>query len=155
MGPPEHRTALLILAIQRHGEPCVLALDELERLSEPDSLSLLNFLLKWGPPNLHIAIACREFPARFDIAQPVLDGQAVLFRAGDLRFSKSDVLRFFEPGLTRREGTSLSRESGGWPIALRILHNERGQKIGSGGTGRTGGCGKLGEFPFVARPFGE
>ena len=122
---PEHRTALLARAIARHGAPCVLALDELEQLDDRESLALLDYLLKWGPDNLHLAIACREIPATLDVASPTFAGRAELLGVEELRFSTPDIARFFGPGLSRRELASLTEESSGWAIALRILRNER------------------------------
>ena len=46
------------------------------------------------------------------------------FSVEDLRFSTPDVARFFGAELTDRQVASLARESRGWPIALRLLHNE-------------------------------
>ena len=121
----EHRTALLARAVEQHGAPCVLVLDELEQLVDPASLALLNQLLNQGPPNLHLAIACREIPPLFDVAAQVFAGRAEMLTADDLRFSEQDIARFFGPGVARRDIASLSEESRGWAIAVRILRNER------------------------------
>ena len=123
--PLEHRTALLVRAIEQHGAPCVLVLDELERLADPASLARLNFLLKWAPANLHLAMACREIPPQIEIASSVLDGRADLLSVDHLRFSKPEIARFFGARLSRREVAEMGRESSGWPIALRILRNEK------------------------------
>ena len=132
--PLEHRTALLVRAIREHGAPCVLVLDELERLADPASLERLNFLLNWGPANLHLAMGCREIPAELDIASSVLDGRAELLSVDHLRFSGPEIARFFGARLSRREVAAMGRASRGWPIALRILHNEK-----DSGASRTAG----------------
>lgn len=119
-----HRTALLARAVENHGAPCVLVLDELEQLDDPGSLALVDCLVKWSPANLHIAIACRELPNAVDIASSVLAGRGESFTVEDLRFSTSDVARFFGSRLSRRQIASLARESRGWPIVLRMLRNE-------------------------------
>ena len=130
-GSPEHRTELVARAVRQHGSPCLLALDELERLANPASLALISFLLQWGPPNLRIALAARELPAALDVASSVYEGHATVITANQLRFSESQVASFFGPDLPRREVEALARESSGWPIALRILWNERhGATIG-------------------------
>ena len=123
-GALPRRTATLVRAVEEHGAPCVLALDELEQLDDPASLALLDSLVKWGPANLHIAIACREIPNAFDIASIVLAGRGERFSVDDLRFSTSDVARFLGSDLTDHQVASLARESRGWPIALRMLRNE-------------------------------
>ena len=124
--PPERRTALLLRAIKRHGAPCVLALDELERLQNPASVALLNFIVRRGPPNLHLAIACRDLPAGLDIASATLDGDARSLSADHLRFSDEEVARFLGPDLSGDQVARLAVESKGWPIALRILLNKPG-----------------------------
>ncbi len=124
--PPERRTALLLRAVERHGAHCVLALDEMERLENPASVALLNFVVRRGPPNLHLAIACRDLPAGLDIASAILADDAVSLTADDLRFSDGEVARFLGPGRSRAQAAMLARESKGWPIALRILGNKPG-----------------------------
>ena len=125
-----YRTDFLSRALEQHGTPCVLVLDELEQLDDPVSLALLNFLINWGPTNLHFAIACREIPAALDIAPSLFDGRAEMFSLDDLRFSSPDIARFIGPGPTRREIAWWTEMSRGWAIALRILRNE-----GRGGAG--------------------
>ena len=118
------RTDSVLRAIESCGTPCVLALDELERLTEPGAVEVLNSLVRWGPANLHVAIACRELPSGLDIADLVLDGSAAVLSAEELRFSKPEIARFFGLALSRREHQALTVESAGWPIALRIRRNE-------------------------------
>ena len=126
---PHTRTRLLVRAIEAFGGPCVLALDELERLTDPDSVAVLNYLIRNGPPGLHLAMACRELPVGLDIAAVVLDGHAEVVTVDDLRFSKPEIARFFDLKLSRRELAAVAEDSAGWPIALRICRNERGQGL--------------------------
>ena len=49
----EYRIGLLIRALERHGAPCVLALDEVERLRSPEAVGLINVLVRRAPPHLH------------------------------------------------------------------------------------------------------
>ena len=127
-GAFEYRTRLLGLAVERHQAPCVLVLDELEQLQDGGSLALLNRLLGQGPPNLHFAVACREFPAQLDLVSPLLAGSGEILAADDLRFSGPDVAQFLGPDMSSRRVASLERESRGWPIALRLLRNEQDDK---------------------------
>ena len=114
----------LLRAVAAHPGPCLLVLDELERIADPDSLAVVGALLKWGPANLSVALACRELPAALDVGSSVLAGDAALFDAGDLRFSDAESRDFLGDGLSRRQLDALVRESAGWPIALRIARNE-------------------------------
>ena len=56
-GGPEHRIGVVARKIQVSGKPFVIAFDELERLENPASLALLEFLIEHGPSNLHLAMA--------------------------------------------------------------------------------------------------
>ena len=82
-------------------------------------------MLRRAPPNLHFAVACRELPTALDIAEQVLAGRGEILSADELRFSKAEVAEFFQRRLSRDQLASLTRESAGWPIALRIYRNEK------------------------------
>ena len=123
-GGSESRTELAVREIADLDGPFVLVFDELERLGNPGSAALLNFLLKRGPPNLHLAFACRQLPASVNIAGAVLEGRAAIVSTDELRFSKSEVADFFDGKLSRPQLAALMSESAGWPFALRISRNE-------------------------------
>ena len=122
---PESRIGLVAHAIQAFGSPFVIAFDELERLRDPASVSLLEFLLQRGPSNLHLAIACRQIPDGLNVTGAVLGSGAEVLTTEDLRFSKPEVARFFELGLSRSELATAMDRSAGWPIAVQILRNQR------------------------------
>lgn len=128
-----YRISLLIGAIERHGAPCFLALDEVERLTSPDAVATLNLLIRAAPRNLHLAMAFRTVPPGLDIATLLLDGAATVVRTDDLRFSKDEVARFFDSKLSRQNLAAVTAESAGWPIALRIYRNA-GRPDGSADT---------------------
>ena len=116
----EYRIHLLIRALERHDAPCVLALDELERLKSPEAVQLINALLRRAPPHLHVGMAFRERPPGLAIDTYVLEGRGIAVTAEDLRFSRSDVSRFFGDSLSRRRLAAVVADSAGWPLALRI-----------------------------------
>ena len=122
--PGGSRTALAVHAIADLDGPFVLVFDEVERLGNPESAALLEFLLQRGPSNLHLAFAGRELPAGVNVAGAVLDGRAAIFSAEDLRFSRSEVKAFFDGTLTRERLSAVMSESAGWPFALRVSRNE-------------------------------
>ena len=123
-GGSESRTGLAVLEIADLDGPFVLVFDEVERLGNPGSAALLEFLLEFGPPNLHLAFACRQLPAGVNIAGAVLEGRAVIVSTEELRFSRSEAAAFFDRKLSRPQLTALMSESAGWPFALRISRNE-------------------------------
>ena len=133
-GGPESRIGVVVHQIQALGKPFVIAFDELERLENPASVSLLEFLLERGPPNLHLAMACRRIPDGLNVAGAVLDGRATLVTTEELRFSRSHVAKFFELGLSRDELAAEMKRSLGWPFAVRISRN-RMQRGAVGDTG--------------------
>ena len=118
------RVALVPQAIEAAGGHCVLALDELERLTDPDAVALLDSLLRSTRPRLSVVIACRELPAGLDLAAEVLDSGAEVLTAEDLRFSKAEIARFFNLELSRRQLARVAERSSGWPIVLRLVRNE-------------------------------
>ena len=125
------RTGLAMREIAGFDRPFVLVFDELERLRNPETAALLDLLLQRGPPNLHLAFACRRLPVGLNIAGAVLEGRAAILSTEDLRFSASEVGDFFDGKLSRPRLAALMTESAGWPFALRISRNE----MGSGGRG--------------------
>ena len=118
------RTALALREIAGLDQPFVIVFDELERLPNPDSAALIGFLLRNAPPNLHLALACRELPAALDVADALLGGRGAMLLADDLRFSRAEVAEFFGRDLSRARLDALVLESRGWPFALRICRNE-------------------------------
>ena len=118
------RTGLALSEIEARDGPFVLVFDELERLASPDSAALLEFLLRRGPPNLHLAFSGRELPAGVNVAGAVLDGQAEVLSADDLRFSSAEAADFFGGKLSGRRLDAVMSELVGWPFALRLSRNE-------------------------------
>ncbi|MYF08388.1 MAG: hypothetical protein F4092_12205 [Rhodospirillaceae bacterium] len=123
-GTAENCTGLALREIAGFGGPFVLAIDELERIGNPDSVALLDFLLQRGPDNLHLAFACRMLPGGVNISAAVLEGRARIVSANELRFTRSETSEFFRGKLSRSRLTALMSESMGWPFALRVSRNE-------------------------------
>ena len=127
--PGRHaRTRLLLRGLASRTDPCVLALDGLERVDDPDAVDLIGYLLRNAPPCLHMAVACRDFPSGFDARAPLLDGDAQILTAEDLAFSRAEIAKFFDLALSREELAAIADESRGWPIALRIWRNAAGRR---------------------------
>ena len=132
--PGGSRTALAVHAIADLDAPFVLVFDEIERLGNPESAALLEFLLRRGPSNLHLAFAGRELAAGVNVAGAVLDGRGAIFSAKDLRFSRKEVAAFFDGKLNHERLSAVMSESAGWPFALRVSRNEMASgRWGDGG----------------------
>lgn len=119
---------VLFRALENHGEKWVLALDELDKVKSRESVATLNALVRGAPSTLHLAMACRELPVGLDIAEPLFEDSAELLTGDDLRFSRSEIDRFFDLKLSRRELAAVAAESAGWPIALRIHRTARARQ---------------------------
>ena len=118
----------ILRAVEHHDAPCVLALDNLERLTDADAINALGLVMRHAPPNLHFAVACRELPTALDIREPVLAGRAELVGVNELRFSKPEINGFFHRSLSRPQLASLTKESAGWPVTLRIFRHARASR---------------------------
>ena len=120
-GGPESRIGVVAREIQASGKPFVIAFDELERLENPASVSLLEFLLQRGPSNLHLAMACRRIPDGLNVAGAVLDGRARLVTTEELRFSKVPCGRIFRPGVIARRAGRRDETFPGMAVCLAHL----------------------------------
>lgn len=105
-------------SVSAHAQPCLLVLDEVERLADAGAIDLISALVAAAPPELRIAIACRELPVGLDLSGPVLAGEALTLDPDDLRFSKAEIAAYFDLRLSRQQLAAVTRESAGWPIAL-------------------------------------
>ena len=137
--PADYRVNRLLDAVRRFGKPCVLALDELDRLRSPEAVATLNAVLNGAPRNLNFALAFRERPHGLDVAMFALEGRGETLTVENLRFSTGQIARFFETRLSRAQLASVAAESAGWPIALRLYRNalEAGTPISELGTSDT------------------
>ena len=121
--PPYRRTTLLLQALEAAQTPCVLALDEAERVTDPGAVAMLDFLVRAAPPCLHLAVACRELPAGLDVAGSVTDGAVIT--AGDLRFTDGEIAALCGDAPSRAQVAALAAASDRWPVAVRLQCNER------------------------------
>ena len=119
---------MLARAIERHAAPCLLVLDEVERLPR-HAVGLIDLLLKRAPPNLHFAAAFRSNPG-LDLAAHVLDGTAIIVGARAFRFSKHEIAQFFHGDLSRRKLAAVEKRTAGWPVALVVYRNMQVREAG-------------------------
>ena len=114
---------MLARAIELHGDPCLLVLDEVGLLP-PGTVESIELLLKRSPGNLHVAMAFRSNPG-LDLAAHFLDGSGIILRAPLFRFSRPEIARFFDDALSRRELATVEERTAGWPVALMVDRNMR------------------------------
>ena len=131
--PGVQQIGMLARAIEQHESPCLLVLDEVDRLPRR-TVQLVHLLLRRAPRNLHVALAFRVNPG-FELATYLLAGGAVVVDAEALRFSPEEIARFFGGSLAQAELAALEERTAGWPVALTIHRSTRaseGNLLGAG-----------------------
>ena len=123
---PESRAGFVLQAIAALGRPFVLAFDGLERLANPASVALLDFLVQHAPGNLHLALACRHLPAGLNIAGAVLEGRAAVLTTDQqaLRQARSE-----------HQGRRAAPGAGTGPAAGRVLMRRGPARAGRASAG--------------------
>ena len=121
--PATYQVGMLARAIERHAAPCLLVLDEVDRLPG-ETVELIQRLLEHGPDNLHLALAFRANPG-LDLAMRILDGSGMVVSVAEFRFSRSEINRFFGGKMSLRRLVSVEERTAGWPVALMVYRNEQ------------------------------
>ena len=129
--PATTQVGMLARAIESHAGPCLLVLDEVDRLPG-ETVELIQRLLEHGPGNLHFALAFRANPG-LDLAMRLLDGSGMAVSVEEFRFSRSEIDRFFDGKLSMRRLVSVEERTAGWPVALMIYRNEHFSSPGARG----------------------
>ena len=160
-GPDDRHTAgrgieLLLYAADAYPAPFTLVLDNVEQLTDPGSAEAIGALLREAPPNLSVALACRELPPSLDLLEPLLAGRVDMLTAAELRFPAEDSAAFLGKRLSERELAAIDREYAGWPVALALLRAagpDSGQDDASRHAGHsTGLVAAYGHASHVASP---
>ena len=104
--------------------PVHLFLDEFQSLNNRGVLTVFRDLLERIPENVTIFIGSRALP-EIGLARLVVNNQALVLRADDLRFSPVEAEQFFSQardlGISRQELDAIYRQTEGWPAALQLF----------------------------------
>ncbi|MYD69473.1 MAG: hypothetical protein F4W89_01825 [Acidobacteria bacterium] len=130
--PAVEQIGTLAGAIERHAAPCLLVLDEVDRLPKC-TVRLVDLLLQRAPPNLHLVMAFRSNPG-FNVGTHLLSGGATILGPESFRVQKADIARFLGRTLSRKELAQIEERTAGWPFALMVHRN-----MGGAVAGQTGG----------------
>ena len=125
----EYRMELLAQEIENHGAPCLLVIDELERLGG-HAVEAVDFFLHHAPGNLRFVLGLRDNPG-LDLSSAVLEGRAIVIGADRLRFSRPEIAGFFGGLLSRRELAAVAERTEGWPVAVCLYRNARLDEAGT------------------------
>ena len=130
--PTVQQMGMLAGAVEAHTAPCLLVLDEVDRLP-PRTVRLVDLLLQHAPRNLCVAMAFRSNPG-VNVGKHVLSGGASVISAEELRVSRIEIVRFLGRELLRGELAKIEERTAGWPVALRVYRNT-GAAEPAGGSG--------------------
>jgi LuxR family maltose regulon positive regulatory protein len=104
--------------------PVALFLDEFQTLKNKSILSFFRELLDRIPPNVRIFIGSRVTP-EVGLARLIVNRQALLLGADELRFSRAEVEQFFSGAsdlwITSEELDAIHKQTEGWPAALQLF----------------------------------
>lgn len=118
------RTDWIVDYLFKIGRPVALFLDEFQVLTNKSLLVFFRELFEHVPPNVRIFIGSRSVPD-IGLAKLLVNNQTTLLRAEDLRFSRSEVERFFARSanldISREEVESVYLHTEGWPAAIQLF----------------------------------
>jgi LuxR family maltose regulon positive regulatory protein len=102
----------------------ILIFDDFHRISNPEILEAVDYLLEFCPPSLHLMIASRYEPALHLARLRSLD-QLAAFHLSDLQFTEEEIAlllnNLLRPGLSSEEVHSIREQTEGWAACLRLL----------------------------------
>jgi LuxR family maltose regulon positive regulatory protein len=104
--------------------PVALFFDEFQTLTSRPMLEFFRELLERLPDKMRIFIGSRSTPD-VGLVRLVVNNQALLLRADDLRFSPLEVAQFFSAAcdlaISADEVEAIYRQTEGWPAALQLF----------------------------------
>ncbi|MDD3761711.1 MAG: LuxR C-terminal-related transcriptional regulator [Nevskiales bacterium] len=104
--------------------PVSLFLDEFQSLTRKPALAVFKDLLQRLPENVTIYIGSRSVP-EIGLARLVVNHQALVLRAEDLRFNAAEVQHFFsfsrDAVVNADELDAILRRTEGWPAAIQLF----------------------------------
>ena len=113
----------LLAALARIDEPLLLVLDDVQEVvGSTEAMRVIDRLLRWGPPTLHVVLASRADPP-LALQRLRLAGEVAVLRHRDLAFTPEEsALLFEQSGVTLQpeEAAALHEATEGWPAGVRM-----------------------------------
>ncbi|MXY23884.1 MAG: hypothetical protein F4Y45_05110 [Acidobacteria bacterium] len=122
--PALQQLGTLAGAIEQHAAPCLLVLDEVDRLPRR-TVRLVDLLLEHAPSNLHVVMAFRSNPG-VNVGTHLLSGGAIVLGTESFRVQRADIDRFLGRELSRKERAEIEERTAGWPFALMVYRSVGG-----------------------------
>lgn len=130
----EHCVITVVHAIATRARELVLMIDDAHCLEDPRSHQVLQWLLDYAPPNLHLVFGTRSVPP-LSLARLRAQGQLSEFDLKDLRFSQDESERFLRDHLGRidaGDARMLHQLTDGWVAGLQLFAVDLKAKRGTG-----------------------
>jgi DNA-binding SARP family transcriptional activator len=128
LGVPGNWTTLehAVAALERYRDGrALLVVDDLHELASSDAERLLEKLVGYAPPWLHVLAGSRTQPG-FNTSRLRVSGELLEVGADDLRFRSWEVEQlfrgFYREPLPPEDLASLTRRTEGWAAGLQLFH---------------------------------
>ena len=124
-GPTDYRTCvtLLLNSIANCSIFIIVVLDDYHLITEPTIHTLVESLIDFAPPNLHIIIATRALPP-LPLARWRAKSQLTALEMADLRFSQPEsnalLNQMLSPTLDQADIVKLNERAEGWVTGLQL-----------------------------------
>ena len=106
------------------GQPAALFFDDFQALGNRSVLAFFRDLLDQLPDGVRVFLGSRAIPD-IGLARQVVNNQALVLRAEELRFTQDEVRRFFagaqDLAIRDDELAAIYRKTEGWPAALQLF----------------------------------
>lgn len=128
----EHIVIALVKSMADRQREVVIMLDDVHALDDARAFQVLQWLLDYGPDNLHLALTSRSMPP-LSLERLRLQGQLTEIGMRELRFSAEESERFLRNQLGHiepRDARALHALTDGWVAGLQLfaldLRHKRG-----------------------------
>lgn len=121
--PLEHITSTLINELAEQGEPFLLVLDDYHTISDAEVHQLMEALITYMPPEMHLVLASRkDFP--LPLVRLRIGREMTEIRVKELRFTSAETKVYLEQTtemeLSRETVAILEERTEGWIAALHL-----------------------------------
>lgn len=123
---PAALTPLINSLTVEPGREAVVVLDDYHLVADqPEVAALVQRLMDYMPPRLHLVLSSRQMPPLPALARWRAKGQVLSIGRAELAFTRDEVEALFRDGygfpITTEQAEALAAETEGWIIALQMV----------------------------------
>jgi LuxR family maltose regulon positive regulatory protein len=118
----EHWVIRLVQRLTSHPRDLVLMLDDLDRINDIRIFRVLQWLLDYAPPNIHLVLGSRT-AVPLSLVRARARGVLTEIGVDDLRFTAEEMERFLavQLGSIDARAAESARLADGWPMGLQLI----------------------------------